>query len=124
MRCLVDSWKTEPQLIRACAAMSTSSALAAPTAAEDACFSPGSSDLLGLKLAGAHGLQLQLHLQRPCTHAHQHSGLFGLLATSTIGVFIPFFCWMESRQKLFFLLRAAAAGVVLATGTPAGGCVC
>ena len=28
----------------------------------------------------------------------------------------PYYCYMESRAKIFFILRAFAAGVVLTTG--------
>ncbi len=43
-------------------------------------------------------------------------GLFGILAVSTIGVFIPLIASSQRFDGVFFVLRAAAAGVVLATG--------
>ena len=65
-------------------------------ASEDStCVSAGVNGYLGLKVGG----------------------LFAILAASAIGVTIPNFTY--NRQKLqpyYFLLRAFAAGVVLATG--------
>lgn len=60
------------------------------------CFAPGpgTSDLLGLRLGG----------------------LFGILAVSTIGLCIPFFCYSSRLETLFFFIRAFASGVVLTTG--------
>ena len=43
-------------------------------------------------------------------------GLFGILAVSTIGVCLPLVANARRLEGLFFILRAAAAGVVLATG--------
>ncbi len=42
--------------------------------------------------------------------------LFGILAVSTIGVFIPLITSSQRVNGPFFIVRAAAAGVVLATG--------
>ena len=65
-----------------------------------ACFEPGAgtNSLLGLRIGG----------------------LFGILVCSSIGVAIPFVVNVEKRSSLFFLLRAFAGGVVLATGEPGG----
>ena len=65
-------------------------------AADDACFEPGAgtSSLLGLRIGG----------------------LFGTLVASAMGVIVPFLANVEKRGTLFFLLRAFAGGVVLATG--------
>ncbi len=44
-------------------------------------------------------------------------GLFGILAVSVIGVFIPLIAAQSQRVTgAFFVVRALAAGVVLATG--------
>ena len=66
--------------------------------ADDVCFEPGAgtNSLLGLRVGG----------------------LFGILVASAIGVTIPFLANVEKHGTLFFLLRAFAGGVVLATGKP------
>ena len=44
-------------------------------------------------------------------------GLFGILLVSTIGVFVPLLAGKSQRVTgAFFVVRAAAGGVVLATG--------
>ena len=43
-------------------------------------------------------------------------GLFAVLVVSTIGVFVPLIAKSQPVDGLFFVVRAAAAGVVLATG--------
>jgi zinc transporter 1/2/3 len=43
-------------------------------------------------------------------------GLFGILAVSSVGVFLPLFAMTKRLNSLFFVLRAMAAGVVLSTG--------
>ena len=51
-------------------------------------------------------------------------GLFGILVASAVGIAIPFLAAVEKRGSLFFLLRAFAGGVVLATGDkPAAICL-
>lgn len=62
--------------------------------AEDPCFAPGDTGLLNLRIGG----------------------LFGILAVSTIGVLIPFFTYKAQFHSFFLLVRAFAAGVVMATG--------
>ncbi|KAL3145570.1 low-affinity Zn(2+) transporter zrt2 [Trebouxia sp. C0010 RCD-2024] len=42
--------------------------------------------------------------------------LFGILAVSSIGVFLPFFTYTAKLNKAYFLVRAFAGGVVLVTG--------
>ena len=59
-----------------------------------ACYAPGDSGLLGLRLGG----------------------LFGILVLSTVGVSLPAFTYKAKSDSAFFVLRAFAAGVVLATG--------
>ena len=69
-------------------------AITASPKEEPDCFSPGAQGLLRLRLGG----------------------LFGILAVSAVGIFIPFFTYKTKLNSLFFLLRAFAAGVVLSTG--------
>ena len=59
-----------------------------------ACYAPGDNGLLGLRLGG----------------------LFGILVLSTAGVSLPAFAYKAKSDSAFFVLRAFAAGVVLATG--------
>lgn len=60
-----------------------------------ACISAGTKDFLGLKVGG----------------------LFAILAASAIAVAIPSYTYNIQRlQPFYFVLRAFAAGVVLATG--------
>lgn len=42
--------------------------------------------------------------------------LFGILAVSSIGVFLPLFTYTAKLNRAYFLVRAFAAGVVLVTG--------
>lgn len=58
------------------------------------CYAPAANDLLGLRIGG----------------------LFGILAVSTIGVSIPYFTYTAKLGKVYFILRAFAAGVVVTTG--------
>ena len=46
-------------------------------------------------------------------------GLFAILGASLIGVTLPYLAVSRKLQSMFFVLRAAAAGVVLMTGAAA-----